>query len=279
MPPDAFLKLSAPETGQFWKIPVLGEDARMMALDKPARLLTSPDRYDPQRPSLMRLLHREIARVAGWARERRLTYLANVHRLDFDTSGVLLLAKDKAALIALANQFGSRRPVKRYVALVHGSPERDTWETDAPLGPHPTRPGLMRVDSRRGKPARTVFEVAERYTDFFLVRCLLFTGRTHQIRVHLKQGGYPIVGDPLYGGRPLLLSRLKPGYRFKKNQPERPLMDRTALHAAELTVQHPDTGAAVTFDAPWPKDLAVAVKYLRLFADPRARGEGRGVRD
>src|SRR6478672_7949383 len=147
-PPGPFIKLSAPETQEFWKVPVLFEDSALFALDKPARLLTSPDRYDANRPNLMRIVHRDIERGAPWAKERNLTYLANAHRLDFQTSGVLLLAKSKPVLIALANAFGSEEVQKCYVALVQGTPEGDSFSTEAKLAPHPVKPGLMRVDPK-----------------------------------------------------------------------------------------------------------------------------------
>ena len=101
------IKLSSPPTREFWEIPVLFEDDHLLALDKPAGLLTSPDRYDPLRPNLMKLLHAGIAAAKPWARERHLEYLSNAHRLDFQTSGVILLAKNKPALIALADLFGT----------------------------------------------------------------------------------------------------------------------------------------------------------------------------
>ena len=116
------IKLSSPATRKFWEIPVLFEDEYLLALDKPGGLLTSPDRYDPQRPNLMKLLHAAIAGGKPWARERGLNYLMNAHRLDFETSGVILLAKSKPALVALANLFGSEKPLKKYAALVQGTP-------------------------------------------------------------------------------------------------------------------------------------------------------------
>ena len=271
---DAFIKLSAPETHQFWRIAVLWEDAQLLALDKPSGLLTSPDRYDPRRPNLMKLLHRDVGRGAHWAQQRGVTYLANVHRLDFETSGVILLAREKPALVALANQFGAGTPEKHYLALVQGTPGRDSWEVAAPLAAHPTRPGQVRVDAKGGRKARTLFEVVERFAGYALVRCRPLTGRTHQIRVHLRHGGLPIVGDALYGGRPLLLSKLKPDYRFKRNEEERPLMGRTALHAQQLTVNHPVNGEALVITAPWPKDLTVAANYLRRFAPSGRKGAG-----
>jgi len=263
---NAVIKLSSPETREFWEIPVLWEDSRLLAVDKPAGLLTSPDRYDPLRPNLMKLLHRDIERGSGWAAGRRLSYLANAHRLDFETSGILLLAKDKPALVALADQFGTDKPVKVYAALAHGTPAQPSFEVVARLGPHPARPGVVRIDAKHGKRSSTHFEVREGFDGFVLLECRPATGRTHQIRVHLRHAGFPIVGDSLYGGRPLLLSSLKPGYRFKRNRPERPLMARVSLHAEQLTVRHPQTGEPVTIDCPWPKDFAVALRYLRQYA-------------
>jgi RluA family pseudouridine synthase len=259
------LKLSSPATRQYWEIPILFEDEQLLALDKPSRLLTSPDRYDPERPNLMKLLHRDIARGAPWVHEHAVSYLANAHRLDFETSGVILLAKNKAALVHLANQFGAEKPRKKYIALVQGNPPQQ-FEVAKKLGPHPTKIGLMRIDEKRGKKARTEFEVLEEFQGFALVQCRPLSGRTHQIRVHLQSTRFPIVGDTLYGGRTLLLSALKPDYRQKPTSPEKPLMPRVALHAAELTVNHSGTGTALTITAPWPKDLTVAVKYLRRFA-------------
>ncbi|MDB6112205.1 MAG: Pseudouridine synthase [Pedosphaera sp.] len=260
------IKLSAPATHEFWEIPVLFEDEHLLALDKPSRLLTSPDRYDPQRPNLMKLLHAGIERGTPWAKSRGLTYLMNAHRLDFETSGVILLAKTKAALVALANLFGTEKPVKTYAALVHGMPVKPAFEVDAKLAPHPVKIGLVRVDEKNGKRSRTQFELLEKFTGYALLKCLPLTGRTHQIRVHLRHAGLPIVGDELYGGAPLLLSRLKSGYRLKPKKTERPLLDRVALHAEQLSLVHPVTSETISISAPWPKDLTVAVKYLRRYA-------------
>jgi 23S rRNA pseudouridine1911/1915/1917 synthase len=265
-PPGPFIKLSAPETKSFWKVPVLFEDQALFALDKPARLLTSPDRYDPERPNLMRILHRDIERGAPWAAERQLTYLANAHRLDFETSGVLLLAKSKPALVFVANEFGSELVQKSYIALVSGTPEEDTFSTEARLAPHPYKLGMMRVDPKNGKKSRTDFTVIEKFVGYTLLRCEPKTGRTHQIRVHVQHLGFPLVGDELYRGKPLLLSQLKRDYQPKRREPEQPLIGRVALHAESLTLKHPESGEMVRVDAPWPNDLEVALKYLRKFA-------------
>jgi len=260
------IKLSSPAAREFWEIPVLFEDECLLALDKPAGLLTSPDRYDPQRPNLMKLLHAGIAAGKPWARERGLDYLMNAHRLDFETSGVILLAKSRPVLVALADLFGSEKPFKQYIALVQGTPAEGKFAVDARLAPHPVKTGRMRVDPKHGKQARTEFEVLEKFSRWALLRCRPLTGRTHQIRVHLRHAGLPVVGDELYGGKPLWLSRLKPNYRLKRGREERPLISRVALHAEQLTLPHPVTGETLTITAPWPKDLKVAVKYLRQFA-------------
>lgn len=263
------IKLSAPATREFWEIPILFEDDHLLALDKPAGLLTSPDRYDPLRPNLMKLLHAAIAAGKPWASERHLSYLMNAHQLDFETSGVILLAKNKPALVALANLFGSEKPQKKYFALVQGVPEKDEFEVEAKLAPHPVKIGLMRADPKNGKKSKTRFAVLEKFSGYTLLRCEPLTGRTHQIRAHLRHAGLPVVGDELYGGKKLWLSRLKRDYRLKPGREERPLIPRVALHAEELTLPHPVTGEMLKITAPWPKDLKVAVKYLRQFAMSR----------
>jgi len=260
------IKLSSPATREFWKIPVLFEDEHLLALDKPSLLLTSPDRGHVERPNLMKLLHRDIERGAPWAKQRGITYLANAHRLDFETSGVILLAKDKPTLIALANQFSAEMQAKIYIALAQGVRPEDKFQVDARLAPHPVKLGLIRVDEKRGKGSRTDFEVIERFRGYTLLRCLPLTSRTHQIRVHLQSQGLPLVGDAVYGGGPLNLSSLKRDYRFKVKQEERPLIGRVALHAEQLRVKHPVRGTLTEIVAPWPKDLKVALKYLRKFA-------------
>jgi 23S rRNA-/tRNA-specific pseudouridylate synthase len=124
----------------------------------------------------------------------------------------------------------------------------------------------MRVDSRRGKRARTLFRVRERFSGCTLLEAVPLTSRTHQIRAHLRYKGLPLVGDSLYGGKPLLLSRLKSHYRLKPTHSERPLLNRVSLHAEELSLPHPGTGETLLISSACPKDLAVALKYLRRYA-------------
>jgi RluA family pseudouridine synthase len=266
---SAAIKLSSPATREFWEIPVLFEDEHLLALDKPARLLTSPDAADLARPSLMKLLHGGIADKKPWASERHLDYLNNANELDSDAAGVLLLAKNKPAFIALANLFSSEKVRMKYVALARGEPLENQFEVNAKLSPHPVQPGVMRVDQQDGKQATTRFEVLENFPrhGFALLRCEPLIERAHQVRVHASHVGLKIVGDELYGGKPLWLSRLKKDFRLKPGREERPLISRTALHAEELILPHPVTNETVTIKSEWPKDLKVALKYLCQFAN------------
>ncbi|HEV2327459.1 MAG TPA: RluA family pseudouridine synthase [Verrucomicrobiae bacterium] len=281
----SIIKLSSPATHEYWEVPVLYEDEFLLALDKPSGLLTSPDRYDPARPNLMKLLHAGIAAQKPWARERTLSYLSNAHRLDFETSGVILLAKAKPALVALADLFGSEKPRKQYVALASGAPPpSDSFDVDAPLGPHPVKLGVMRVDRKNGKKSKTRFQVLENFDRFgyVLLKCEPLTGRTHQIRVHALEAGLKIVGDILYGGKALWLSRLKKDYYLKPGREERPLIGRVALHAERLELEHPIGGRTIAISAPWPHDLTVGIKYLRRYSqsvEPPTVREGRRMED
>jgi RluA family pseudouridine synthase len=262
------IKLSSPATREFWEIPVLFEDEHLLALDKPSGLLTSPDTDYPDRPSLLKLLHDGIAAAKPWARERRLDYLNHAHRLDYGTSGVLLLAKNKPAFLTLADAFGTDQPQRKYLALVRGEPVEDQFEIEAKLAPHQLKPGVMRVDHVHGKQAKTRVTVLEKFhrCGYTLLQCEPLTDRPHQLNVHLPYADLKIVGDETYGGKPLWLSSLKSDYRLKPGREERPLLARTALHAEELKLAHPVTKEALTITAPWPKDLKVAVKYLRQYA-------------
>lgn len=262
---SAVIKLSSPATREFWEIPVLHEDDHLLALDKPAGLLTSPDRLAPERPSLVKLLHDGITAGKPWARERNLTYLTNAHRLDFETSGVLLLAKSKPVLVALADQFGSEKPVRKYASLLQGVPLDESFVVAEKIAPHPLT-GQMRIDSRHGKKSKTEFAVLEKFSRWSLVRCVPRMERTQQILLHLRHAGFPVVGDEAHGGKKLWLSRLKRDFHLKPGREERPLISHAALHLEELDLAHPVTHKTLSIKSEWPKDLRVALKYLRLYA-------------
>jgi RluA family pseudouridine synthase len=269
------IKLSAVATREFWEIAVLFEDEHFLALDKPAGLRESPDPLDRERPNLAELLQQGIAAAKPWATTRNLNFLEAAHHLDAETSGVYLFAKNKDALIALTNLFGSDQPELRYLALVAGLPGAAHFEVNARLAPNVVRLGMMRVDAQSGKKALTRFAVAETFTGFTMLECRPLTQRPHQIRAHLRHAGFPLVGDALYGGKPLWLSRLKPNYRLKHGREERPLLAQPALHLEQLKLVHPVTGQPLEITAPLPKELRVALRYLREFRGSGGREAGR----
>jgi RluA family pseudouridine synthase len=239
--------------------PVIHEDESLIAFDKPSGLLIAPDRWDKARVNLMDLVHEKMGHG-----------VANVHRIDADTSGLVLCAKTKPALDFLSGQFQSKTVVKVYEALTVGLPPEDAYTADLVLKEDEAKPGRMCVVKKHGKASVTDFRVLARFPQpagrggFAHVECRPLTGRTHQIRVHLAATGTPILNDPFYGdGTTLLLSDLKRGYKGRDE--ERPLIARLALHAAALTFTHPATRAPCTLAAPRPQDFAVALKYLHKF--------------
>lgn len=230
--------------------PRLYEDEHLVAFDKPAGLLIAPDRWDRDRENLMTLVHERYARDCF-----------NVHRLDRETSGIVVCARTKPALDAMSRAFEDRAVVKTYIALVRSAPPSASGVISLKMSPDPKWPGRMRVDPH-GKPAETEYEVAARWRGFTRVHLHPVTGRTHQLRVHLAGIGCPIVADRFYGdGRGLYLSEFKRGYREGRGD-ERPLVGRVALHAWTLSFAHPVTGAAIAIEAPIPKDLGAAFRQL-----------------
>jgi len=260
-PSGNLLRLSAT-----WpEVEVVFEDNDLMALSKPAGLLNAPDRWDKTRENLMGLLHAGIHLKRPWAQSRGLNYVANAHRLDAGTSGVALLALNKPALMNLARQFNDQHPRKTYLALIEGTLADDTVEVDLPLAPSLVQPGFSVVDRGNGKKAVTRFTRLETFKKYSLIKAEPDTERLHQIRIHLKAIGCPLVADADYGtGFPLLLSQLKRDYRMKA-EGERPLMARPALHAAGIEIRHPRTGALLLIEAAQPKDFVVSIKYLQKF--------------
>ena len=151
---------------------------------------------------------------------------------------------------------------------MRGELQENEFEVDAKLAPHPVKPDVMRVDRDNGKQARTKFALLENFSraGYALLRAEPVAERLHQVRVHASHVDLKIVGDEVYGGKALWLSRLKKDYRLKPGREERPLLGRVALHAEELSLPHPITGETVTIKSEWPKDLRVALKFLRQYA-------------
>jgi 23S rRNA pseudouridine1911/1915/1917 synthase len=245
-------------------IEVVYEDETLTVVNKPPGMVTHPAKGNWQ-GTLVNALQFHYDSLSTLAGENR---PGIVHRLDRDTTGLLVVVKNDLAHRRLALQFELREVHKEYLALVYGVPERDSDYVERPIGFHPLSREKMAIRTLQdgGKPAVTYYEVAERFRGHALVRCMPETGRTHQIRVHLAAAGAPVLNDPLYGDpeERLLLSNLKS--RYKGREEERPLISRPALHASDLSILHPATGAPVAIHAPMPKDFEVAIKYLRKFA-------------
>ncbi len=230
---------------------IIYQDEYLLILNKAAGLLSLPDRYDPTLPNLYGLLHRQFEKV----------YV--VHRLDKDTSGLMVFALSPEAHKDLSLQFEQHKVEKTYLALTEGQPSENKGTIEAGLEKDPGKPGRMRV-SQTGKKAISHYQLLQSWGRYSLLAVSIETGRTHQIRVHLSHIGLPLVGDPFYGnGEGLFVSRIK-GRRFKLRQgeSERPLIARTALHAQKLSFLHPGREKRLQFEAPLPKDFRAGIKQL-----------------
>jgi 23S rRNA pseudouridine1911/1915/1917 synthase len=186
-----------------------------------------------------------------------------VHRLDRDTSGVMVIAKTEHAHWNLAAQFQNRLVSKEYLAIVAGGPPHDRDRIDRPIGPHPHQREKMAVrrDHRASRPAQTDYETLRRFDGFSSVRAVPQTGRTHQIRVHLASIGCPVLCDRMYGGR----SRLTLGEIRRVPDDETVVLARQALHASKLKLAHPATGKPLEFKAPFPDDLGRVLAEMEKY--------------
>ena len=186
-----------------------------------------------------------------------------VHRLDKDTSGIIIFAKDEATHKFLSQLFESRNVEKYYQAIVHGSPANKKGTIDAPISEHPLHKGIMTVH-RNGKLSVTGYEVIEEHSSFSLIQFQLHTGRTHQIRVHSKHIGHPVACDELYGNsKPILLSSIKRNYKLSKHdEEERPMLSRLALHSYRLKFKDAE-GKEVNLVAELPKDMRALLQQLK----------------
>ncbi len=230
---------------------VLFEDKALLVLNKPAGLVVHPAAGNEEHTLVNALLHHcagELSGIGGVARP------GIVHRLDKETSGCLVVAKNDETHVALSNQFAGRTVEKLYLAIVCGVMPRDEGNIHAAIARHPTHRKRMAVwDESVGRAAHTGYRVIERLREATLVEAQLYTGRTHQIRVHFQHHGFPVAGDSTYG--PRQTKRLAELTRYEAS--------RVLLHSHKLGFTHPGTGKAVNFTAPWPVDFEEALQRLR----------------
>jgi len=223
---------------------VVFEDEHLLVVSKPAGLVVHPAPGHSSGTLVNALLARAGGAPAGGDAERP----GIVHRLDAGTSGLMIVAKDEATHAALTDALAARAVTRVYLALVEGIPDTATTTIDAPIG-RSTRDRKKMAVVAGGRSAVTEITVLERLPDTALVEARPITGRTHQIRVHLKAAGHPVVGDRVYGPNRKLAAALG--------------LDRPFLHAARLSFEHPSTGALIELDDPLPQDLAAALEAAR----------------
>ncbi|MBO9153428.1 RluA family pseudouridine synthase [Chitinophaga sp. GCM10012297] len=236
---------------------IIFENDDFVAVNKPSGLLTIPDRHDNELEALSALLKKHYGQIF------------TVHRLDRDTSGIVIFAKHEAAHKSLSQLFESRDVEKYYLGLVNGEFTDPSGSVNAPIMEHPVQRGKM-VTNAKGRPSLTDYEVQETFGLYSLVQLRIHTGRTHQIRVHMKYLGHPIAVDPLYGnGQPVLLSAIKKKFRLGKfTEEEKPLLNRLALHAFRIRFTD-SKGQAFELEAPLPKDMQAVLQQLRKHKKPQ----------
>lgn len=234
------------------------EDDAILVLNKPAGLLTIGDRYDKDAPNLRSILNEEYNE-----------HIYVVHRLDRDTSGIMVFAKNPVAHKILNEQFEGLEVEKIYHVVCDGVVFKDEVEINIPLMPDPRKPGKT-VPSARGKESLSILRVKERYRHSTFGEIDLITGRHHQIRVHLAAIGHPLLVDDLYGkATEFKLSQIKKNFNMKKNEQEKPIISRITMHAYSLKFKHPITGDTVGYTADYPKDFGALVEVLNKYGAKR----------
>ncbi len=233
------------------------EDEAIIVINKPAGLLTIGDRYDRNAPNLRAILDEEYQHI----------YV--IHRLDRDTSGIMVFAKNPVAHKLLNEQFANLEVEKKYHVVCKGVVFKDNVEISIPLMPDPRKPGRT-IPSARGKESLSLLNVIERYRHSTFAEIDLITGRHHQIRVHLATIGHPLLVDDLYGqATEFKLSQIKKRFNLKKNEEERPIISRITMHAHSLQFIHPISGEKMKFEAEYPKDFKALIEVLNKYGMKR----------
>jgi 23S rRNA pseudouridine1911/1915/1917 synthase len=237
------------------KIQILEETDDFVVINKPAKLLSIPDREGDE-VSLKKILKDMYGEIF------------TVHRLDRGTSGIIVFAKNETSHKFLSQSFEERNVEKYYLGIVKGTLAEKQKTIDAPIAQHSVKSTMM-IIHKRGKQAITDYKVLEEFGKFSLLELRIHTGRTHQIRIHMQHVGHPIVCDPLYGdGSPVLLSSIKRNYNLSRSElDERPILDRLALHAHRLKFTDA-SGKLYNITAEPPKDMRALLQQLHKIKNP-----------
>ena len=237
-------------------VSIIFEDEDFIAVNKSAGMLTIPDRHDETQLSLYKILTDRYGKIFI------------VHRLDRDTSGLVLFAKNETSHKYLSRLFEKRNIEKIYLGIVRGSLPDKTGSIDEPIAEHSFRKGEMTIN-KKGKASLTEYKVVEDYGIYSLVQFNIHSGRTHQIRVHMKFDGHPIACDAVYGdGKPILLSSFKKKYKLSKSEEEeRPILNRLALHSYRLNFKDANNNMHA-LEAPVPKDIKALLQQLKKNRGP-----------
>jgi 23S rRNA pseudouridine1911/1915/1917 synthase len=236
---------------------IIYEDDDLIILNKQADMVVHPARGNTHGTLVNALAHYSSELSSGLGDFRP----GVVHRLDRNTTGVMVVTKNDTALWKVAKQFENRTIKKDYLAVVHGTPDLTADKISAPLGIHPKVREKYAIRPETGKESVTFYEVLEEFRGYSLIKCMPKTGRTHQIRVHLSYIKHPIVGDDMYGGKPVY------PWQLKDAEPvvEEPVIARCALHASTIEFKHPLTNEVVKYKAPLPNDMQCLLEMLRQY--------------
>lgn len=230
---------------------IIFEDEEILVVNKAAGLLTVPDRFDHVTPNLIGMLKKRYGNVL------------TVHRLDRDTSGLIVFAKSAAAHKNLSEQFANGEVEKYYRTIVHNIPQESEGVIENRIVESSTTRGKMIVH-KKGKESKSKYKLLKAFNHYSLLEIRIYTGRTHQIRVHMNSIGHPVLGDGKYGpsGSFYLSSIKRRKFKLQKDTLERPLLTRQALHSYQLGFKHPTTSEPLTFTGQLPKDMKATIQQL-----------------
>ncbi len=245
--------------GKKHKIKIIHQDEHILAINKPARLRVIPDHWIPNLPNLRDLLQQKLSSL--YKKNEQFVWV--IHRIDADTSGLVIFARNPYAHQTLNKAFEENQIQKTYLAIVQGCPEQSEGEINLPIDTKRRSKGRVRIHPE-GKPSSTKYRVIEKFRDFALLEVLPQTGRTHQIRIHLQYIGHPLAIDPLYNKTDkITISQLRGKWIKTASNEENAIISRLSLHAYKLKFPHPETGKLLQLEAETPKDFNAFYKALK----------------